>query len=135
MTEIKDYLHLYGIDCEIMTPDGLGSVLVIYPNVVEVHLNTIAYQQVMKGRRGGGEMHYKYFYTEDIKLILRPLSDMDGKESLDWADLKGRFWEGSLTVEKMGNLTHWLLSKHFDLFCLIGAGLAIDATTLKTQTP
>src|SRR5690349_13686827 len=79
MTDLKDVLHFYGIDAEVMTPDGRGSILVIYPKAIEVCLNIIEYKQVMKGRKGGGEMHYKYFYDQ-IKPILRRLSDMTEEE-------------------------------------------------------
>jgi hypothetical protein len=131
---------LYGIDCDILTPDGLGSVLVIYPKVVEVCLNVIEYQQVMKGRKGGGEMHYKYFYTDDLKLSLRPLSDMTEGEMEECGNMiydfsndevlakwEWQYFETGLDAEQF----NWLLSKHFDLFGLIDAGLAIDKTTLK----
>lgn len=117
---IEDYLHLYGIDCPIMTPDGLGSVLVIYPKAVEVSLNLIQYQQQMKGRKGGGEMHYKYFYPE-VKPILRPLYLMTADEETEYKDL---FLEHPDCYEK----TRWLLSKGFDLFNLIPEGLALDST-------
>lgn len=73
--KIQHYLHLYGIDCPIMTPDGKGDVLVIYPKAVEVSINTIAFKQVMKGRKGGGEMHYIYKY-EECKPILSRLEDI-----------------------------------------------------------
>jgi hypothetical protein len=128
---IKDYLYLYGIDCNIMTPDGLGSVLVIYPKAVEVSLNKIVYQQVMKGRKGGSEMHYKYFYTDDLKLALRPLSDISVEEitQLDKMFLPQKGY-AKRTVVLEAERTHYLLSKHFDLFGLIEAGLAIDKTTL-----
>jgi hypothetical protein len=152
MTEkkIQDYLHLYGIDCPVMTPDGIGSILVIYPNVVEVCLNVIKYKQVMKGRKGGGEMHYKYFYP-DIKLILRPLSDITEDEKLEFIELCGiepedidcliksrdDFFpepETSYGTAHLTNIAQWtvgvkyLLSKKFDLFQLIESGLALDKT-------
>lgn len=95
--KIQGYLHLYGVDCPIMTPDGEGSVLVIYPNAVEVSLNVIAYKQEMKGRKGGGEMHYKYFYS-DVKLILRNLSDMTEEEMLEFVLLR---FEGRDIAERL----------------------------------
>lgn len=184
----SDYLHLYGCDCPVMTPDGVGSVLVIYPKAVEVSLNTIAFKQEMKGRKGGGEMHYKYFYP-DVKPILRPLSDMTEGEMVDilmlqvpgdmedkptrddydlemfyndnstmvdgdviigaeyscscyigqisflddgravFTDEDGEFAREGLTPKSF----HYLLSKHFDLFGLIEAGLAIDKTKISNN--
>lgn len=43
-----------------------------------------------------------------------------------WADSDLGKWDYN-----QHEVTRWLLSKHFDLFGLIPAGLAIDATTLK----
>jgi hypothetical protein len=153
MTEkkIQEYLHLYGIDCPVMTPDGIGSVLAIYSNAVEVCLNVIKYKQIMKGRKGGVEMHYKYFYP-DIKLILRPLSDMTEEEMLSYARItrpeaeKIAFKDGGISsYYNPGDTTFykwakhrldvftpeetlWLLSKHFDILGLIESGLALDKT-------
>lgn len=154
--KLSDYLHLYGIDCPIMTPDGLGGVLVIYPKAVEVSLNVIEYQQQMKGRKGGGEMHYKYFYPE-VKPILRALSSMTEEEAIemvglsesegDYNDVKtyrNKFndiivtWQGSHESRDEFNATgelfycadqyQWLLKKGFDLYHLIEDGHAIDST-------
>lgn len=36
-----------------------------------------------------------------------------------------------LTPQTMFNLTEWLISKHFDIFGLIDAGLAINKTSIK----
>lgn len=53
---------------------------------------------------------------EDVFPILRPLSDMTVEED---------------NHRNTGFATAFLLSKHFDIFELIEAGLAIDKTTLK----
>lgn len=88
----------------------------------------------------------------EIKPILRPLSDMTEEEKLEFQELCHLEKEslGCITVswdvltEKielgtahLTNVFQWtigvkyLLSKHFDLFGLIEAGLAIDKTTLN----
>ena len=67
-----------------------------------------------------------------VKPILRPLSDMTEPEEM----------EGQNMVDQMGvgyNATHgakttrFLLSRHFDLFGWIPAGLAIDKTKIETK--
>lgn len=52
------------LDLEVNTPDGRGSILVLYPKGVVVCLNTIACRQEMQGRKHGGEMHYFYPYDQ-----------------------------------------------------------------------
>jgi len=154
---IKDYLHLYGIGCPITTPDGQGSLLVIYPRAIEVHLNTIQYQQEMKGRKGGGEMHYIYSY-EECKPILRRLEDTTEEEMIDQEKIAKRFMpdfkideeirknalerlreKGVNAIEfneennplMVFEFVRYYLSKSFDLFGLIDADLAIDAKTIQ----
>lgn len=115
--KIVDYLHLYGIDCPIMTPDGEGSVLVIYPKVVEVSLNIIKYQQVMKGRKGGGEMHYKYNY-EDCQLLLSKLEDItkdDVKtltELIDIKNFKNYRWTKNVYGVSIIEVTYFNSGRH-----------------------
>lgn len=55
------------LGCEVLTPDGRGSILSLHPKKVIVGLNTIQFQQVMKGMRRE-EMHYAYNY-EDVEVI------------------------------------------------------------------
>lgn len=59
----------------------------------------------------------------DFKLLLRPLSDMTDSELTEFNRLRISF-EIGLSPEGF----RYLLSKHFDLFGLIEAGLAIDKT-------
>lgn len=56
------------IGVEVLTPDGRGSIITLYPNRVTVLLNRIEYGQEMKGTRDSAEMHYKYNY-EDVEII------------------------------------------------------------------
>lgn len=99
--DIKDYLHLY-LGCEAM--HGKQKVVVCGLNI-----NSYCIQNII---------NVDTFRIEDIKPILRPLSDMTDKESKHHANiLKG-------DTESI----RYLLSKGFDLFGLIQAGLAIDKT-------
>lgn len=56
------------LDLECLTPDGRGSILSLHPRGVVIHLNSIGFQQEMKGRKHGGELHYFYEY-EDVEII------------------------------------------------------------------
>lgn len=135
--KIEDYLHLYGIDCAVMTPDGAGNIMVLYPKRIEVTINTIQYKQVMTGTKGASEMHWKFPY-DVIKPLLRPLSSMTEMEIVEMMGLYG----GTASFRKDNPFTHrfspeqfrYLLSKHFDLFGLIEANLAIDSTLQDHQT-
>lgn len=53
---------------EVITPDGRGSILTLHPGRIIVHLNKIEHEQVMKGAKSGGELHYAYKY-EDVEII------------------------------------------------------------------
>ena len=110
--ELKDYLHLY-LGCEVLVEGDIRKLITIYLNgYVEVNYNDI----------GGQE-----FPINEIKPILRPLSDMTEDEEYDYWKLKG----GNASNEFQGETTLFLLSKYFDIFGLIEADLAIDKTTLK----
>lgn len=141
MKEIKDYLHLY-LGCEI-----------------EFGYKEKKYRGWLRGKsdKTGWECERRspsifapllYVKAELIKPILRPLSDMTEEEYNEkesfvhkfsgkdiGADGKGvysnpymvRSFFCKLEAEKV----NYLLSKQFDLFGLIEAGIAIDKTTLK----
>lgn len=95
-----------------------------------------------------------YWGNPCIKLILRPLSDMTEEDGLAYAKLtrpeatkakieSGQVWsfhdpDGITFYKWKAHKLHescpeeflWLLSKHFDLFGLIDAGLAIDKSKI-----
>lgn len=137
--KITDYLHLY-IGCEILMNGG----------------NTYKLAGVEKAK--GFWVYYDnserthWMPTLDLKLILRPLSDMTEEEvnecwnRLDWSENittpanRRRLLNDEFLDSDEGREAGWfsfckilpyLLSKSFDLFGLIESGLAID----KTQTP
>jgi len=70
-----------------------------------------------------------------VKPILRPLSDMTEEEDKECHNIMfGEFAEkvkDKYIIHYEGKKIAYLLSKHFDLFGWIEAGLAIDKTTLK----
>lgn len=108
------------------------------------------------GVEHGNGMYAHWFNNTDFKLVLRPLSDMTEEELGEWAKIAGAdFDEKELKrqhkafvtlVEQKGinafevgkgefhlvpKMFVFLLSKGFDLFGLIDAGIAIDIKTIK----
>lgn len=66
------------------------------------------------------------------KPILRPLSDMTEEEEMEvqyLVDIQGFGYDALIGAK----ITQYLLSRHFDLFGWIEAGLAIDKTKLETK--
>jgi hypothetical protein len=129
MKEIKDYLHLY-LGCDAMIAEGkdLYTLTAIQSN------STLCVMRNKKDSRNGDWIHNK-----NIKPILRPLSSMTEEEMKECGNLDYDFsdepelnqwdWREFDTLIS-ANQFHYLLSRHFDLFGLIEAGLAIDKTTL-----
>lgn len=66
-----------------------------------------------------------------VRPILRRMNDMSEDERVEWNRRKQR--KGYMYNIHADN-THWLISKGFDVFHLIPAGLAIDAATIKTES-
>lgn len=71
-----------------------------------------------------------YFLPEQVKPILRPLSDMTEEEEKATQAIVNEIGFG---YELGASITRYLLSRHLDLFGWIDAGLAIDKT--KTTQP
>lgn len=125
--QISDYLHLY-LGCEVMTPAGQGK---LFQCSYELEMAGIVYGIM-------GPDFEEWVKHEDIKPILRPLSDMTEEEGIDaekeWNNGRrlGESISQALNIANAFRIKH-LLSKHFDLFGLIESGLAIDKT--KHPTP
>jgi hypothetical protein len=117
---IKDYLHLY-LGCDIQLKDGSIEKL----KTVDSEISIV--------NMGWGNAQG----ADEVSPILRPLSDITEDElklchiysSVEHAKIcwKERFLSPLIKPKDVV----YLLSKHFDLFGLIDAGLAIDVTTLK----
>jgi hypothetical protein len=118
--ELKDYLHLY-IGAEVVcTKEGLnedleytGMVRKVSPRLIDKYLNG------------------------NWKPILRPLSSMTEEDIYEYDEIQAKGESVADTDTKFGEILVgspecflWLLSKHFDIFGLIDAGLAIDKTKL-----
>lgn len=113
MKEIKDYLHFY-LGCECKFENDVFTLAAVYNHSIVYSTDS--------DESGEG-----IYGIEDCKPILRPLSDMT---------------EGEKVYLGFGAMIHneivwtpkkflYALSKHFDLFGLIEAGIAIDKITLK----
>lgn len=117
MKDIKDYLHLYkGQQGQYLKPKK---------------------QEWSEWKIVNGE----FIHTVDLldwkaRLSLRPLSDMTEDEKRKWRSLMHKQYSGG--AGHTGYLENpesfrYLLSKGFDLFGLIEAGLAIDKTTIEHE--
>lgn len=116
----KDYLHLY-LGCEVKTNKyGVGLLDSVSKTCVHVE-----FEKSING-----------FFFDDVKLLLRPLSDMTDKETIDVKkhyDPVEKYIETGTFIVANGKLHAYLLKQRFDLFNLIEDGLAIDKTTFKPK--
>ena len=134
MKKIEDYLKHY-IGCDVMLRDDLNfrsdgnnhKLLGLCPSEVEP-FKTIA----LIDSPGGAFIEH---YIEDIKLLLRPLSSMTEEEVKELESTKAL--QRPSPVHPLAMLvwtaeTYRLaVSKHFDIFGLIDANLALDATKIE----
>jgi len=128
--ELKDYLHLY-LGCDLVSV-ATGKVVGRMEGIV------------------AGNAHFRVsgiWYSGPItnyKLALRHLSDMTEEEKrmvgfeAYQVLRKDDFGSNVIPSKVVGFMwaakqTSYLLSKHFDLFGLIEAGLAIDKTKIKNN--
>jgi hypothetical protein len=130
--ELKDYLHLY-LGCEMKFDKFTGTL-----TQIQKHPTDDTYDWYMVSCSNWHENDFSKY-----KPILRPLNDMTHEELqkcgnmvYDFSDdpeLNNHKWQ-DFEIGLASEQFHWLLSKHFDLFGLIEAGLAIDATTLLNKS-
>lgn len=148
MKELKDYLHLYLPVPVELNNDGSK----VYNRVAVAVGNMDDKYRYVKLRLCSGISAFTHsiFFSESnrIKPILRPLSDLKQPDYLELYEILNKeednaYGSGQSEQYKRNyavlNLTGpgykptvfvWLLSKHFDLFGLIEAGLAIDKTKI-----
>jgi hypothetical protein len=144
---VTEYLHLYK-GCNVRHNDGwIGRLLGVNETLGR------AFQPLKIEAPNGLAVWWNW---KDITPILRPLSDFKMDELIDFIHVGqpeidaqySEFEEVLSDIKEQGinalhyddvpplvvfNQTRWLLSKHFDLFGLIEAGLAIDATTINNK--
>jgi hypothetical protein len=143
MKDIKDFIHLY-LGCEVDVQKSIGNLKVpLRGRICEVsrqsnHSDWVKVQfdqcvTILNNRFEGITSNFHTFFINHdyIKPMLRPLSDMTEEETSYWNKLK-RYnpVNDKVTLYQEHNEAQfiWLLSRSFDLFELIPAGLAIDKT-------
>ena len=117
---IKDYIHLY-LGCEVNT-NRYGVGLLDSVSKTCIH---IEFEKTIQG-----------FFFDDVKLLLRPLSDMTDKETIEikkHCDSVEKYIETGLYVSVDGKLHAYLLKQRFDIFGLIKCGLAIDKNEFENK--
>lgn len=142
MKKIEDYLPMY-LGCNLIcepygitedSPENLVCVHWYFNTKYDKSTSLVTYK---------GEQ--KCIETRLIKPILRPLSSMTEEEKQEavktiynggtaWDNINDAVIEFDQQCDKNILFFHYLLSKHFDLFGLIDAGLAIDSTSLTPIT-
>ena len=113
--ELKDYAHLY-YGCKL-------------------------WLEFRDGSSGGHELDcywLKYLTVEgysvttkptSLKLILRPLSSITNEERLERGKAIIQYGKAEIEAE----YHRWMLSKGFDMFGLVDAGIALDKTKIKSN--
>lgn len=132
---IKDYLHLY-LGCEVICPDPFK----------DEGVNTRGYLTGIHGEHGPeiqliegyhASENPEYFDYSQIKLIVRPLSSMTEGEGNELENIGHNAVLNKFEINRFhAERIKYLLSKGFDLFGLIEAGLAIEkklATPINTN--
>lgn len=119
--ELKDYLHLYlGAKLRWQYYDYEEDCISIWQTLTASILNNIISDASVSR----------------IDIALRPLSSMSAKEAKEMSvqgiyNLVQVFGEKCEEISCTSEQFKELLFRHFDLYGLIEAGLAIDKTTLK----
>lgn len=123
---IKDYLHLY-LGCQFIYGNG-PKVWDGWTGFVKTDTYYFTDEERNHIKMGGHILQ-----VVNIKLILRPLSDMTKEEKEKANSFADNLRDEQSAACCMAATTHYFLSKHFDLFGLIESGLAIDKTKLNSH--
>jgi hypothetical protein len=121
----KDREYLVGRICEVTSGSNHGDWIKVWFDDCHTVTNDTWNELTSNS-------HYYFIGHDEIKLVLRRLSDMSEEENQEWAETNGALGNCS-RYEDEAHATAYLLSKGFDLFGLIDAGLAIDSKTLQTK--
>jgi hypothetical protein len=142
----KDREYLVGRICEVTSGSNHGDWIKVWFDDCHTVTNDTWNELTSNS-------HHYFIGHDEIKLVLRRLSDMSEEEAKEcWACAKSTSYRfagfdgpsrsifykngngnrGAEVLNKPQQF-HYLLSKSFDLFGLIDSGLAIDAKTLQTK--
>ena len=104
-----------------------------------LYFGCLIWLEFKDGSCGKGWLDYYwlgYFNGKDIshvptslKLILRPLSSITNEERLERGKAIIKYGKAEIDAE----YHRWMLSKGFDMFELIEAGIALDKTKIKEK--
>lgn len=126
--KLSDYLHLY-LGCPFMYGKGLK----VWDGWDGFEKSTAYYYTDEQKKMI--KMGSHTFHVSEIRLVLRPLSDMTKDENEETKKLYFDFMEtqqpGTRDIKMMAHMTQWFLRHNFDLFGLIESGQAINSTKLK----
>lgn len=128
---IEDFLHLH-LGCMIELDNG-GSKVRNRKLIAVGGVDDEPYVKLRLGAAGKDQYVHSVLLKENrIKPILRRLESMTEDEHQEWIKIKFNddFKLKRLYTDADYNSFKWLLSKHFDLFDLIGV-LAVDAEEKK----
>jgi hypothetical protein len=145
---IKDYLHLY-LGCKVREVMSLGD------DEYTLTKLSLAYHAIREGNKifpilrplsDMTEEEAKIYFgiSESAEVYKKNMYDDHSEFLYRWEDRRRKYNTSDGMAHSAVGIAHncenadmtptqflFLLSKHFDLFGLIEAGLAIDATTLK----
>lgn len=123
--ELRDYIHFYiGCDVELL---GHGGIKIM----TELIAVGNSFAQLRHAAPDGRFIYNDVFNMDIIKLILRPLSTMTNEEM---AEARAAGGEPNNMPWVNGALrTKYLLSKFFDLYGLVDAGVAIPRITITVN--
>jgi hypothetical protein len=126
--DIKNYLYLY-LGCDIIYCEQPGKIYKLMS--VDLSEDNTAPVFISDGE---DEFFAEY---EEVRPLFWHLSDMTEEEDAEYRTI----YESNLPIvpwscyaKHSAAIVQYLLSKHFDLFGLIEAGIAIDKTKIKHGT-
>lgn len=160
--KLEDYLHLYlGCDVMLTEPDS-APFEVKLTGVINERTDDEERLRIQVFESDGPEAYEGrgiiWCDDEEVELILRPLSDMTKEEAkeiaavytgytINWVHIKDgqiifNYYEGDEVQENVFDIGYsnpegflYMLSRGFDLFGLIDAGLAIDKAKAEELCP
>lgn len=137
--DIKDYLNLYlNHQVEVQKKDDPGNKLIgricevtcgsNHSDWIKVRFDTCVEVYTSEWGKSFSNAHTYFINYDHIRLLLRPLSDMTEEEIAYKKSILTETENLALYEEQVAEMFRYMLSKGFDLFGLIEAGLAIDKT-------
>lgn len=131
---VADFALIIGCECQLFWRNLDGSFeyertgILIGVRPEDERKNGLLFS-VLSSNSNPQELAYKY---SEAKPVLRPLSDMTEEEEVEVQNHVDKMGLGYNAMQG-AEITRYLLSRHFDLFNWIPAGLAIDKTKLRND--